>query len=356
MFDDLVLNVPLLRRRVPNLTAAARSVGLRPATVSNLCTGKIPIGRAEVHTLVALATLAGCSLDELVLRGGLGGQIETGVKVLDLAAPLVRGGTVGLVGRAGLGQLVLIMELLYRLRTRPDFATILWLPAEPLPAADEVLPQASATGTTLDEVYGLVEASRAERDVLLAADRTTVLSGELLALRTQLQEPGSRPITVALFDLRGEASIEEALYGPLDTRWVFDPDLAARRLYPAVDPVSSTSVLLEGAQLEASHLTLAARTRALLRRYRELRPLVPVHGLERFPPAEQLTFQRGEHLEAFLSQPLFAAEAHTKRPGRWVSVAETLADVRRILDGGADTLPVDALHDIGGLVEAEGQS
>ena len=71
MDEELQLNVPLLRRRVPNLTTAAREAGLRAATVSNLCTGKIPVGRAEVRTLVALANLAGCSLDELIIRGSV---------------------------------------------------------------------------------------------------------------------------------------------------------------------------------------------------------------------------------------------------------------------------------------------
>lgn len=114
--DSLRLNVALLRRKVPNLTTAARSVGLRPATVSNLCTGKIPVGRAEVRTLVALATLAECSLDELILRGEKVEMIETGIKTLDLFAPLAKNGTVGLVARPGMGQLVILAELFYKMK------------------------------------------------------------------------------------------------------------------------------------------------------------------------------------------------------------------------------------------------
>ena len=89
--ENIRLNVSLLRRRVPNLTSAARDVGLRPATVSNLCTGKIPVGRAEVRTMVALAELAQCSLDELILRGENVEMIETKIKTLDLFAPIVKG-------------------------------------------------------------------------------------------------------------------------------------------------------------------------------------------------------------------------------------------------------------------------
>src|SRR5436190_3772964 len=144
MADGLQLNAALLRRRVPNLSAAARSVGLRPATVSDLCTGKIPIGKAEVKTLVALAALAGCSLDELVVRAGRTGLLETGVKPVDLLAPLVRGGVAGLVARAGVGQLVLLAELMRTLQQQRDFASLVWLPEEPTPAPDEMLPEAGA--------------------------------------------------------------------------------------------------------------------------------------------------------------------------------------------------------------------
>jgi F-type H+-transporting ATPase subunit beta len=347
--DDLVLNVPLLRRRVPNLTAAARSVGLRPATVSDLCTGKIPVGRAEVRTLVALASLAGCTLDELVLRVGLAGMVETGIKVLDLFAPQARGGTVGLVSRKGLGQLVVTTELMRRLRSRYEYSVILWLPSQPLPAADEILPYASATAATVADARALVAEARIDHDVLLAADRETVVSGALLELRESLRTAPGRPVTVALFDLRGETPDIEAPYGPLDTLWRFDPELAVRHRYPAIDPIGSTSVLLESGQLGEEHVTLASRARATLRRYRELRTLVPVLGLDRFPQPEQTTYHRGERLEAFLSQPLFSAETATGRPGLWVSLEATLSGVGRILNGASDRLDVAALRDIGDL-------
>src|SRR4026207_993251 len=116
MHDDLMLNVALLRKRLPNLTVAARSVGLRAATVSDLCTGKIPVGRAEVRTLVGLSLLACCSLDELILRGGVAGMIETGIKVIDLFGPLVRGGTSGFIARPGMGQVVGMAGVLRRPR------------------------------------------------------------------------------------------------------------------------------------------------------------------------------------------------------------------------------------------------
>lgn len=344
MHDDLQLNVPLLRRRVPNLTVAARSVGLRPATVSDLCNGKIPVGRAEVRTLAALAALAGCSLDELVLRGAGAGVIETGIKLFDLLAPLVRGGTAGLVARQGLGQMVIVTELLRRLKQR-GFATFVWLPADGHLDLADVAAAADASATAIADVQQQLTALRADRDVLVIADRAAVLTGELLELRERLQEAGARPLTFALVDASGEAPDEDAPYGPLETLWRFDTDLFARRIFPAVDPVSSTSTLLEGAQLEATHLAVQQRARKLLRRYRELRSLTAV--AEKLSPADVPAYRRGERLEAFFTQPLYVAEPHTKLPGEWVSVPDAIEGVRRILDGGADELEVKDLMYVG---------
>jgi F-type H+-transporting ATPase subunit beta len=348
MNEELQLNVPLLRRRVPNLTAAARSAGLRPATVSNLCTGKIPVGRAEVRTLAILASLAGCSLDELIIRGSGVGLIETGIKVLDLFAPVVRGGTIGYVARQGVGQLVMLTELFYRMEQR-GFGTVLWRPEGDAEGIEEVEKQAEFTCHTLDETAERISSLRTERDIMLGADRSVVLSGELLALRERLQEAGARPLTVMLVDIRGESVDEETPYGPLDTLLRFDVELAARRLYPAVDPVYSTSTALEGAQLEAAHQILQQRARKLLRRYRELRPMVNAWGQEKLPENDLLIYNRGQRLEAFLSQPFYVAEPFTKIPGESLTLQETLDGVRRILDGAADDLEAKKLSYIGKL-------
>ncbi len=348
MIEELQLNVPLLRRRVPNLTAAARAAGLRPATVSNLCTGKIPVGRAEVRTLAILASLAGCSMDELVIRGGGLGMLETGIKVLDVFAPAVRGGTVGIVARPGMGQLVMLAELFYRMRKR-GFATVLWTPPEVSPGMEDVIPQAEAVCSTLDEVYSQICALRDERDVLLGADRAMVVSGDLFTLRERLQEAGARPVTIVLVDARGEAVDEEAPFGPLDTLWQFDAELSSRGLFPAVNPVVSTSTILEGAQLEAVHWTIQQRARKLLRRYRELRALVHARGPEKLPDSDVPDYRRGERLEAFLTQPFYAAEPYTGKPGASLSLQDALEGVRRILDGAADDLDVSRLTYIGRL-------
>lgn len=353
MSDALKLNVPLLRRRVPNLTVAARAVGLRPATVSNLCSGKIPLGRAEVRTLVALADLAGCGLDELVIRGTATEMIETGIKVLDLFAPLVRGGSVGLVARQGMGQMVVLAEVMRRLRQR-GFGTVVWLPGNGEPHMQEAVAEAEAVGQSLKEVQRHITAVRGGREVLVAADRTVVLSGDLETLQERFREPGAHPVSFVLVDALGESPDEEVPYGPLETLWRFDMDLAARGMFPAVDPVSSASTLLEGEYLDSTHLTVQQRARKLLRRYRELHALVRIRGLERLPGAETQTYRRGERLEAFLTQPFYTAESFTNMPGQWVSVQDAIEGARRIIDGAADDLEVSALKYLGPLPPSSG--
>lgn len=356
MMDDLQLNVPLLRRRVPNLTAAAKAVGLRPATVSNLCTGKIPVGRAEVRTLAVLAALAGCTLDELIIRGAGAGVLETGIKVLDLFAPLVRGGTIGIVSRPGMGQLVMLSELFRRFGKQRGYATVFWRPSDDSKGISDVIEEAEVTGATADEVHEAVSTFRENRDVILGADRSVVLSGELMKLRERLQEAGARPVTIILVDARGDSVDEEAPYGPLDTLWKFNADMAARRMFPAVDPIFSTSTVMEGAQLEAVHLTIQQRARKMLRRYRELRSLVAAWGAEKLPEVELATYRRGERLETFLSQPFYVAEPVTNRSGEWTSLPDTLDSVRRILDGEADELELQSLAYIGRLMPDPGAS
>ncbi|MBM3932731.1 MAG: hypothetical protein FJ319_00230 [SAR202 cluster bacterium] len=350
MPEDLLLNVPLLRRRVPNLTSAARSVGLRPATVSDLCTGKIPIGRAEVRTLAALASLAGCTLDELLVKTGAAGMVETGIKVIDLFAPLVRGGIAGAISRPGLGQVVLLQELVRTLKSHRGFETVLWLPEEERRFTDALAADAGMTVSTLDEAAALLGSSGVEHDIFVVTDREKVLSGELTTIRERAREAGARPVTFALYDLTGQTpDIEGAPFGPLETVWRFEQHLATRVLYPAIDPIPSTSTLLDGAQIEASHFATVANARLVLRRYQELRLLVSMRSADAIPEPDRSVYRAGERLEAFMTQPFFSAEAHTKRPGAWVPLSEALDGVRRILDGAVDGVPVEKLMFLGSL-------
>ncbi|WP_041808673.1 ATP synthase subunit B [Evansella cellulosilytica] len=343
--ENIQLNVPLLRRKVSNLTAAARSVGLRPATVSNLCTGKIPIGRAEVKTLVALATLAECSLDDLIIRGEKMEMIETGIKTLDAFAPLTKGGTIGLVARFGMGQLVVLAEMFHRLKKR-GFTTVLLVPSGENPEINDITVEVDVQVHSVDEAYEKLVALGKEKDIAFAADRSNVISGDIHQLQERLSNVGVT-ITTFLIDIKGEAVDEDLPFGPLETLWQFDADLAARRKYPAVNPIYSTSSILEGGYLEQNHLVVQQRAQKLLRRYRELRSLVSVSGIEKLPASEVDTYHRGERLEAYLTQPFYVAEEFTGKKGETVHLRETLDDIRKILDGEKDSISVENLTFIG---------
>lgn len=346
--DNLRLNVSLLRRRVPNLTSAAKSVGLRPATVSNLCTGKIPIGRAEVRTLVTLASLAQCSLDELILRGESVEMIETKIKTLDLFAPIAKGGTVGLVARPGMGQLVVLAELYYRLK-KEGYSIILLKPEGNHPEVNDITEYVDIVVDSIDQAFEQIVSLGKNTDVIFTADRSHVLTGEIYQLQEQLHNTNIESVTTFLLDLKGAAVDEDLPYGPLETVFQFDLDLAARHKFPAVNPIYSTSSVLEGAHLDQNHLTIQQRAQKLLRRYRELRSLVNVRGLDAIPAAELETYNRGERLEAYLTQPFYVAEAYTGIKGESVSLNDTLTDVRKILDGGTDAEELKSLTFIGKL-------
>lgn len=346
--ENIRLNVALLRRRVPNLTSAARSVGLRPATVSNLCTGKIAVERAEVKTLVALATLAECSLDDLIIRGEHGEMIETGIKTLDLFAPLTKGGTTGLIARPGMGQMVVFTEIFARMKDE-DTITVLLMPKGEHPEVQDTLEFTDVVCHTIDEAYEEMARVGKTKNILFAADRSHVITGEITQLQERLQDIGIDSVTTFLMDLKGEAVDEELPYGPLETLWQFDADLTARHLFPAVNPLYSTSSVLEGAYLDKTHQTVQQRAQKLLRRYRELRSLVQVNGVDSLPSSEVQTYKRGERLEAYLTQPFFVAEPFTKKKGEKVELADTINDVVKILDGAYDSVDVDELKFIGKL-------
>ncbi|KKO52428.1 ATP synthase subunit B [Paenibacillus sp. DMB20] len=347
--DQLKLNVSLLRQRVPNLTTAARSVGLRPATVSNLCTGKIPVGRAEVRTIAALASLAKCSLDELIIRGEAIEMIETKIKTLDLFAPLAMGGTVGLVARPGMGQLVILGELFHHFKLN-GFLTMMIKPNGNYPELQDMLDDVEQVAHSMEEAYGIITRANPDQKIVLAVDREHVLTGKIYELQERLQNEGILHVTTFLVDLKGNVMDEDMPYGPLETLWYFDADLTARRMFPALNPLYSTSSVLEGAHLDQNHLSVQQRAQKLLRRYRELRALVNVKGIAGIPGSEVETYHRGERLEAYLTQPFTVAEPYTGKKGESVSLQDTLNDVQAILNGSWDDAPVESLYFIGRLL------
>lgn len=350
MTENLQLNVALLKRRVPNLTIAAKEVGLRAATVSNLCTGKIPVGRAEVKTLVALADLAKCTLDELIIRSGVFKKIETGIKVFDVFAPLVQGGTTGLVARSNMGQLVVVAEIFNRL-SKHGYQSVFLQTNTDYQNIQDVRSTSEHVFRKIEDLFEWIKSLNDKEKIILATDRSVVLSGDLYKLRDWMKEAGFPSLTTLLFDPSGEVVDEDDPYGPLDTLWQFDMDLVARKLYPGVNPVLSTSTLLEDALLDSNHLSIQRRAKKFLRRYREIRALVNEIGIDRIQIDDIQHFHRGERLESFLSQPFFVAEECTGIAGETVLLQEMLTGIQSILDGGADDFDVKELKFIGKLIK-----
>ncbi|TQR21675.1 hypothetical protein [Psychrobacillus vulpis] len=343
--DSIRLNVALLRRKVPNLTTAAKSIGIRPATVSNLCTGKIDLGKAEVRTLVGLAMLANCTLDELIIRGEKLNMIETQIKTLDFFAPLVKGGTTGLVARPGMGQVVILAELMHRFK-KGDYTTVFLLPVAEHSVLEGTTELADFVTTNIEDTFAKL--TELDGDIIFITDKSYIVTGELLDLQEKLATEGVSNITTILLDLSGEVVDEDIPYGPLETVWQLDADLATRHQYPAVHPIYSTSSILEGVDVDQRHFNLRQRAQKLLRRYRELRSIVNVHGIEKIPDVELEVYNRGERLEAYFTQPFFVAEAYTGG-GKAVALAQTLKDVEFILDGKADQMSVKELQYQGSL-------
>ncbi|ALC87466.1 ATP synthase subunit B [Bacillus sp. FJAT-22090] len=345
--DEIRLNVALLRRKVPNLTTAAKSMGIRPATVSNLCTGKIDLGKAEVRTLVGLASLANCTVDELIIRGEKLNMIETKIKTLDFFAPLVKEGMTGLIARPGMGQVVILAELMHRFK-KSNYTTVFLLPTTEYSVLEGTIELADYKTKSIEETFKSL--SSISGDIIFITDKSYIVSGELLDLQEKLVAENINNITTILLDLSGEVVDEEMPYGPLETVWQLDVDLATRHLYPAVHPLYSTSSIIEGVDLDQRHFNLRQRAQKLLRRYRELRSIVTVHGKDKIRDTDLETYERGTRLEAYFTQPFFVAEEVTGQEGKEVTMEQTLKDVEYILEGKADDLSIKELMFKGSLV------
>lgn len=335
-----------MRKRVPNLTVAAKSVGLRPATVSNLSTGKIPLGQAKVKTLVSLAELANCKVDELILRGSQMTSVETGIKVVDLFSPIVRGGTVGLVARHGMGQLVVLAEVFQRVKNK-GFKTAFCLKDEETQGIEEVIEQSDFYSSRVSDIKTFVEQQLLDTEVLLGVDREKYLTDEFQDFFEQFDGVDGTKVTFLIVDTSGDAVDEELPYGPLDTLWHFDMSLASRGLFPAIDPVQSVSVILEDIHTNEEHMKVQQEAKKVIRRYRELSYIVNQRGIERLSDQDRMMFERGKRLEMYLTQPFYVAEPFTEKKGEWVSPDQLLDDVNQILNGYYDQKDVDSLKFIG---------
>ncbi len=328
--------------------------------------------------------------------------LETGVKAIDLLTPFPRGGKIALFGGAGVGKTVVVMELIRNVGVEHRGVSVfggvgertregndLWLEMR----RSGVLDRAVIVVARMSEPPGarfrvalsaltMAEHFRDERrqDVLLFFDNVYryVQAGlEVSLLRARVpSEVGYQP---TLFTEMGQlqeriASTKDgaitsiqAVYVPaddladpgpatvfahLDATVVLSRRIAAQGLYPAVDPLQSSSNLLQPEVLGAEHVDVARRTRSVLQRYGALQDLIAIVGVEELSEEDKIVVRRARRLQRFLSQPFFVAEAYTSAPGRYVPLRETIRGFKEILDGRHDDVPEQAFFMVGTIDEA----
>lgn len=328
--------------------------------------------------------------------------LETGIKVIDLITPFVKGGKIGAYGGAGVGKTVIIMELIRNIATEHGgfsvFAGVgersregndLWNEMKEsgvlgktvmvfgqmneLPA---VRLRVGLTGLTMAEYFRDVE----RQDVLLFIDniyRYTLAGMEVSALLGRMPSAvGYQPtLATEMGDLQeritstkqGSITSFQAIYVPaddytdpgvvatfghLDAVIALERSLSEQGLYPAVDPLSSTSRILDPNIMGEEHYTVAREVQRVLQRYKDLQDVIAILGIEELSEEDKLTVTRARKIQRFLTQPMFVTEVFTGRPGKYVPVAEAVRGFREILDGKHDALPEQAFYMVGNIEEA----
>ena len=329
-------------------------------------------------------------------------MLETGIKVIDLICPYSKGGKVGLFGGAGVGKTVLIMELINNVAKQHGGLSVFTGVGERTREGNDLYNEMKESGvlanTTL--VYGqmneppgarmrvalsgltMAEYFRDEenQDVLLFIDnifRFTQAGSEVSALLGRMPSAvGYQPtLATEMGDLQeritstGKGSITsiQAVYVPaddltdpapattfahLDATTVLSRHIASQGIYPAVDPLESTSRILSTDVLGEEHYSTAREVQRILQRYRELMDIIAIMGMDELSDEDKLLVQRARKIQRFLSQPFAVSEKFTGIPGAYVPLSETIRGFREIIDGKYDDLPESAFLFVGTIDEA----
>jgi F-type H+/Na+-transporting ATPase subunit beta len=328
--------------------------------------------------------------------------LETGIKVIDLLEPYSRGGKTGLFGGAGVGKTVIIMELIRSIATEHGgfsvFAGVgertregndLWLEMK----SSKVLDKAVLIFGQMTEVpgarlrVGLTALSVAEyfrdeggQDVLLFIDnifRFTQAGSEVSALLGRMPSAvGYQPtLSTEMGELeeritstkRGSITSVQAIYVPaddltdpapattfshLDATTVLSRQIVELGIYPAVDPLASTSRILDPQIVGEEHYQVARQVQSILQRYKDLQDIIAILGMDELSEEDKLTVARARKIQRFFSQPFFVAEEFTGRPGRYVPLKDTIKGFKEIVEGKHDELPEQAFYMVGAIEEA----
>lgn len=327
--------------------------------------------------------------------------LETGIKVVDLIAPYSRGGKIGLFGGAGVGKTVLIMELIHNIATQHGGYSVfsgvgertregndLWSEMKESGVIDKTAlvygqmneppgarMRVALTGLTMAEYFRDVQ----NQDVLLFIDnifRFIQAGSEVSALLGRMPSAvGYQPTLgtdVGALQERitstkkGSITSVQAVYVPaddltdpapaatfahLDATTVLSRQIAELGIYPAVDPLDSTSRILDPHVIGEDHYEVARGVQAILQKYNELQDIIAILGMEELSDEDKLTVTRARKIQRFLSQPFFVAEQFTGTPGKYVPLKETIRGFKEILAGKYDDLPESAFYMVGSIDE-----
>jgi len=334
---------------------------------------------------------------------------ETGIKVVDLLAPYRRGGKIGLFGGAGVGKTVLIMELINNIAKAHGGVSVFGGVGERTREGNDLYEEMKESGVINEKnfkeskvalVYGqmneppgarmrvgLTALTMAEyfrdvnkQDVLLFIDnifRFTQAGSEVSALLGRMPSAVGYQPTLATemgalqeritSTTQGSITSIQAVYVPaddltdpapattfahLDATTVLSRNLAAKGIYPAVDPLDSTSTMLQPGIVTSIHYEIAETVKETLQRYKELQDIIAILGIDELSEEDRLTVARARKVERFLSQPFFVAEIFTGSPGKYVSLEQTIKGFTMIFDGELDDLPEQAFYLVGNIDEA----
>jgi len=327
--------------------------------------------------------------------------LETGLKVIDLVAPFIKGGKIGAYGGAGVGKTVIIQELIRNIATmhggfsvftgigeRSREGNDLWNEMKEAGVMDKMVMvfgqmneppgvrlRVGLSGLTMAEYFRDVE----HQDVLLFIDniyRYTLAGMEVSALLGRMPSAvGYQPtLATEMGELqeriastkKGSITSFQAIYVPaddytdpgvvttfghLDAVVALERSIAEQGLYPAVDPLTSTSRILEPSVVGEEHYRVAREVQRVLQRYKDLQDIIAILGIEELSEEDKLSVSRARRIQRFLSQPMFVTEVFTGRPGKYVKVEDTVRGFSEILEGKYDDLPEQAFYMVGGIEE-----
>lgn len=334
---------------------------------------------------------------------------ETGIKVVDLLAPYRRGGKIGLFGGAGVGKTVLIMELINNIAKAHGGVSVFGGVGERTREGNDLYEEMKESGVINESnfeeskvalVYGqmneppgarmrvgLTALTMAEyfrdvnkQDVLLFIDnifRFTQAGSEVSALLGRMPSAVGYQPTLATemgalqeritSTTQGSITSIQAVYVPaddltdpapattfahLDATTVLSRGLAAKGIYPAVDPLDSTSTMLQPGIVSEEHYAVAENVKETLQRYKELQDIIAILGIDELSEEDRLTVARARKVERFLSQPFFVAEIFTGSPGEYVSLEDTIKGFTMVLNGELDDLPEQSFYLVGNIDQA----